>query len=175
MHSTPTHICNDGQLCHYVEDAVPRPNVLCSLRHWPPLCDSVLVRVKTDLHPVVEERKQRSNRKGCHKDCDKAKLDNFLQVLRKEAELVLWWQVKVPLPASVNVAFNPLLREVEDPVLDPLEKGNPQLNEVIQYLFPTEDDGQLDGHLQEATVGGALLQAKAANALVVARVTNNTG
>ena len=45
---------------------------------------------------------------------------------------------------------------------------------VVQDLFSNKDDCQLDGQLQQAAVGGTLVQTQWANALVASRSTCQT-
>ena len=50
-----THIANDCQLCEHIEDGEPDPDVLRPLRHRAPRLPDKLLRVQSDLNPVVEQ------------------------------------------------------------------------------------------------------------------------
>lgn len=59
-----------------LQDAEPHADVLSPLHHRPPVLRHKLLSVQTDLHPVVDEREERSERTRRHKDGDEAKLEH---------------------------------------------------------------------------------------------------
>lgn len=77
MYTISTHIADDSQVCQHAQDLEPDADVLCSLRHNAPGFTHKLLCVQSDLHPVVEQRKQWSQWEGSHKDGDEAELENW--------------------------------------------------------------------------------------------------
>lgn len=61
---------------HEIKNGEPDPNVLCALRHWPPRLAYKLLSIEANLHPVVEQREERGERKGSYEDGDEAELEN---------------------------------------------------------------------------------------------------
>lgn len=60
-----------------MQDLKPDADILCALRHDAPRLTDELLRVQSDLHPVVEERKERRQRERSDKDGDEAELENW--------------------------------------------------------------------------------------------------
>ena len=69
-------IADDSQLGQHLHDLEPDPNVLSSLCHSSPCLTHKLLSIQSDLHPVVEESKERSQGEGSYKDGDETKLQN---------------------------------------------------------------------------------------------------
>ena len=71
-----TDIADHRQLSDHLHDGEPDPDVLGSLRHRPPGLTDKLLGVQSDLHPVVEQRKERRQREGRNEDCYETKLQD---------------------------------------------------------------------------------------------------
>ena len=69
-----TYVADDGKLNDGVEDGKPDSDVLTALGDRPTSVTDELVRVEADLEPVVEQRKQRRQRKSRHEDRYEAEL-----------------------------------------------------------------------------------------------------
>jgi hypothetical protein len=61
----------------HVKDFEPDTNILCSFCYNAFCLTHKLVRIQPDLHPVVEQRKQWSQRESSHKDSNEAKLEDW--------------------------------------------------------------------------------------------------
>ena len=151
----PPHIGHHRQLGNDLKDTVPRTNVLSSLGNLATHKHNILVSVQSDLNPVVEKSSQGSQRESCDKYSNEAILDHKFKVLWEKAELVIVREVIVPLPASVNSSVVSLL--VAEALPELLSNGQAQLHAVVEDLFAKQDNDQLDGELQEAAVGRALV------------------
>lgn len=73
-----THICDNRQDSHYVQDLFPGPYVACLGRHGTPELGGELPRIHPDLQYVVKESKEWCKREWGHKQGDEAKLDHCL-------------------------------------------------------------------------------------------------
>lgn len=74
--ASPTHVGDDGQVREGLQDVKPHADVLRSLGHRPAVLAHKLVRVQSDLGPVVEEGEERCQGERRHKDGDEAKLEH---------------------------------------------------------------------------------------------------
>ena len=72
--SMTTYIAYDSEVCQGIKYREPDPDVLSLLSDGPPRLADKLVCVESDLHPVVEQSEERSERERGHKDRDEAKL-----------------------------------------------------------------------------------------------------
>jgi len=61
-----TYVADDSELSECVEYSEPDADVLTALSHWTSSLTDKLVRVQSDLQPVVEQREQRSQRERSH-------------------------------------------------------------------------------------------------------------
>ena len=71
---TTTYIAYDSKVCQCVEYREPDSDVLGLLSNGAPCLTDKLVCVESDLHPVVEQSEERSERERGHKDRDEAEL-----------------------------------------------------------------------------------------------------
>lgn len=70
------YIGNDGDVCDELHDGKPDADVLSSLNHRAAILSHKLLSVQSDLHPVVDESKERRQRASRHKNGNEAKLDH---------------------------------------------------------------------------------------------------
>lgn len=63
-------------MCDELHDGEPDADVLSSLHHRAAIFSHKLLSVQTNLHPVINESKERSERTSCHEDGDEAKLNH---------------------------------------------------------------------------------------------------
>ena len=71
-----SYVADDGQLNDGLEDREPDADVVASLGHRSARRTDELVRVETDLEPVVEQSEQRSQRERRHEDRYEAELQH---------------------------------------------------------------------------------------------------
>lgn len=71
-----THVCDDGENGHPVEDFLPGSDAVGLRCHRTPELSGQLPGVHPDLDHVVEERQERSQGEGGHKERDETKLDH---------------------------------------------------------------------------------------------------
>lgn len=70
------YVGENSKVCDELHDGKPDANVLRSLHHRATVLSHKLLRVESDLHPVVNKSKKRRQRACRHKDGDEAKLDH---------------------------------------------------------------------------------------------------
>ena len=76
---TTTYIAYNSKMCERVKNREPHPDVLGLLSDGPPRLADKLVCVESDLHPVVEQGEERSERERSHEDRDEAKLQHCIR------------------------------------------------------------------------------------------------
>lgn len=64
-------------MSQHVQYLEPDPDILSPLGDRPPGLTDELLRVQSDLHPVIEQSKKWGQRKGSHEDGDEAKLQHW--------------------------------------------------------------------------------------------------
>lgn len=77
MYISNTHIADDCQASQHVQDLEPDADILCPFCHDASRLTYKLLRIQPDLHPVVQQCKEWSQREGSHKDSNEAKLENW--------------------------------------------------------------------------------------------------
>lgn len=87
--------------------------VFCSHCVWPPQLSNKFFCIKTDLDDVVQKSKERGQREGGNKECDKAKLDNwgkekkiaamfFDSFWKEQLTVNCWWTLWVTNPIKFH-------------------------------------------------------------------------
>ena len=71
------YIAYDCQLSQHLHNPEPDPNILCSFCHSSPCFTDKLLGIQPDLHPVVQQGKQRGQGEGCYEYGDEAKLKDL--------------------------------------------------------------------------------------------------
>lgn len=71
-----THVGDDRQNGHGVEDLLPGTDISGLGGHRSPELRGELPRIHPDFKDVVEQSQERSQREGGHKQSDEAKLDH---------------------------------------------------------------------------------------------------
>ena len=71
-----THIWDDCKVSNHVQNLEPDPDVLSTFCNGPPGFADELLRVQSNLHPVVQQREERGKRKGGNENCDEPELQN---------------------------------------------------------------------------------------------------
>lgn len=78
--------------------------VFCSHCVWPPQLSNKFFCIKTDLDDVVQKSKERGQREGGNKECDKAKLDNWRKE-KKNSSNVFWQLLKGAADSKLLMNF----------------------------------------------------------------------
>lgn len=71
-----THICDDRQYGHPVENFLPGPNAVGLGCHGASELSGELPGVNSDFNDVVEKSQKRCQGEGSHKKCDETELDH---------------------------------------------------------------------------------------------------
>lgn len=100
-----THITEDGYVGDELQDGEPDANALSSLHHRAAIFTHKLLSIQTNLHPVINESEERSERTRRHEDGDETKLDywergGFTNSGSGSGEVRNSWTTLVDLPIS---------------------------------------------------------------------------
>lgn len=66
-------------MCDELHNGKPDADVLSSLDHRAAILSHKLLSIQSDLHPVVDESKERRQRASSHEDGDEAELDDCMR------------------------------------------------------------------------------------------------
>lgn len=69
-----SYVGEHGRVRDELQDGKPDADVLSSLHHRAAIFSDELLSIQTNLHPIVDESEERSERTRCHKDGDESKL-----------------------------------------------------------------------------------------------------